>query len=223
MKILVSTGALALASVLAANVAFAADLPEAPMVPAPEMIDVSSDWSGLYIGGHVGYASGVVNWSTLPTGLFSGDYEMSGWVAGGQIGYNHQMDSLVVGADASLEWSGISGVDDVGAGFISREINWAGAVRGKLGFAVESILFYGAAGLAFANSTGHSFGPTEETLTHTGWTVGIGVEAKVTDDVSVYAEYDYTQYGWEDYLDYPIDTETEFNTQAVKFGANWHF
>ena len=223
MKILLSTGVVLLGSVVGAGAAMAADLPEMVVVPAPEMVDTSSDWSGAYIGGHVGYASGVVNWSTLPTGLFSGDYEISGWLAGAQVGFNHQMNSLVIGADASLEWSGIEGVDDVGGGFISREINWAGAVRGKLGFAVESILIYGAAGVAFANTTGHSVGPSEETLNHVGWTVDVGVEAMVTEDVSVFAEYDYTDYASEDYLDYLIDTRTDFDIHAIKVGANWHF
>ena len=103
---------------------------------------------------------------------------------------------------------------------MSRDINWSGDLTGKLGFAVESILIYGKAGLAYANSTGFAFGE-EDTQSHLGWTAGIGIAAKVTDEVSIFAEYDYADYGEQDY-DYFDDT-TSFTTQAVKFGANWHF
>lgn len=216
MKILLSVSALALATMLGAGSALAADLPETVIVPAPEMIDTSSDWSGGYVGGHVGYAWGTVEWTTPGP---SGEYDIAGWLAGGQIGFNHQMDSIVVGAEASLSWSDVDG-DDFG-GAIGRDINWSGDITGKLGFAVSSILLYGKAGLAFANSTGFAFG-AEDTQTHLGWTAGLGVAAKVTDDVSVFAEYNYNDYGTQTY-DYGFDVDTSFTTQAVKFGANWHF
>jgi outer membrane immunogenic protein len=207
MKLLLSVSAFALASVIGAGASFAADLPDTVIIPAPAMVDVSSDWSGFYAGGHGGAV---------------GDYDIAGWLAGVQIGFNHQMDSIVIGADASIEWDGISGEDDdFPPDAVTRDINWSGAVRGKLGFAVESILIYGAAGLAFANSTADVFS-TEDTQTHLGWTVGLGVEAMVTEDVSLFAEYDYTSYGAETY-DYGFDVDTSFVTHAVKVGANWHF
>ena len=212
--------AVLLTSLAGTSAAFSADLPV--IVPDVEMVDTSSDWSGLFIGAHVGYASGVVEWATLPTGLFTGDYGIAGWLAGAQVGYNHQMDSLVIGGDLNLEWTGIEGVDDVGGGAIAREINWAGSLRGRLGFAVESVLIYGTAGLAFANSTGYSVGASVDTQTHLGWTVGLGFEAMVSDNLSLFAEYDYTSYNEMDY-DYLIDTATSFDTHAIKVGANWHF
>ncbi|RYG95351.1 MAG: porin family protein [Alphaproteobacteria bacterium] len=217
MKMLFSVSAIALASMMGAGAALAADLPETVIVPAPDMVDVSSDWSGFYLGGNIGYAAGTVSWETIPF-FFGDEYDIEGWTAGGQVGFNHQMDNLVVGAEASLSWSGVSG-DDLG-GFIGRDINWSGDVTGKLGFAVESILLYAKAGLAFANSTGF-VGPDEETQTHLGWTAGLGITAKVTDDVSIFAEYNYNDYGSQSY--YGDDFDVGFTTQAVKFGANWHF
>lgn len=216
MKILLSISAFALVSVLGAGAAVAADLPETVVMPAPDMVDVSSDWSGAYVGGHVGYASGVV---TVDFGGPTSEYDIAGWIAGGQVGFNHQMDNLVIGAEGSLSWSGVSG--DTLGGFVSREINWSGDVTGKIGFAVESLLFYGKAGLAFANSTGSVFA-TDDTETHIGWMAGLGVAVKATEDISLFAEYNYADYGAKTY-DYGFDVDTSFTTQAVKFGANWHF
>jgi len=206
------------AAIFATSVSAADLIIEDPVLPTVEA--ATMDWTGPYLGAHVGYGAGTVNWSTLPTGFFTGDYEVDGWLAGVQGGYNWQFDSFVLGVDASIEWTDISGVDDNPA--ISREINWAGALRGKAGVAFDSLLVYGAAGFAFANSTGTSVFSSEDTQTHTGWTVGVGIEAMVTDSMSLFAEYSYTQYGWEDY-DYAIDTETEFDTSALKAGINFHF
>ena len=93
--------AVLLTSLAGTSAAFSADLPV--IVPDVEMVDTSSDWSGLFIGAHVGYASGVVEWATLPTGLFTGDYGIAGWLAslivrGGGMGLAGNVVLGIVGA-----------------------------------------------------------------------------------------------------------------------------
>ena len=187
---------------------------------APVYDDVaSSDWAGPYLGASIGYGAGTVTY----TGNFNDEYDVDGWVAGLQAGVLGQSGNFVYGAEGTINWSDISGENtDYAPGVVGRSINWTGSLVGKLGFAVDSLLFYGVGGLAFANSTGH-VNSTELTETHTGWTAGVGVAAKVTDDMSVFAEYDYADYGAKFY-DYGFpEVDTSFTTSAIKVGLNWHF
>jgi outer membrane immunogenic protein len=94
----------------------AADLevPPAPVVVAPS-------WTGFYIGadtgGSLGVGSGVdsavfttpslVGFAGGPTTLFSDSvrHAAPGWVLGGQLGYNWQLESWVVGVEADWQWA----------------------------------------------------------------------------------------------------------------------
>src|SRR5215510_15785966 len=84
----------ALATVMVSG-AYAADLPvKAPVYKAPVAAPFS--WSGFYIGAHAGWGWGQKKWSDYfdPTGTFASvagsdaDYNVDGFLAGGQIGYN---------------------------------------------------------------------------------------------------------------------------------------
>ncbi len=58
-----------------------------------------------------------------------------------------------------------------------------------------------------------------------GWTVGLGIEAMVAENVSAKVEYNYTDYGTRsyDYAPGPETTDTSFTTHAIKAGVNFHF
>lgn len=64
------------------------------------------NWTGFYVGGHAGAMSGLTNFSDPDgPGLFGGNVNTPGFLAGVQLGYNWQVRSqLVLGleADASL-------------------------------------------------------------------------------------------------------------------------
>ena len=99
MKLRVLVGLLALAAL--SNSAFAADLPvKAPaMAPAPLPIQ----WTGFYVGGHVGaLRSHETRDTTAPiVEVFSQDG--SGWLGGGQLGYDYQFAPYaLVGVEGSL-------------------------------------------------------------------------------------------------------------------------
>lgn len=181
----------------------------------------AGDWSGAYVGGHVGYASGTADWELLPQPGPSDDYALAGWLVGVQGGYNWQIDTFVLGLEGDISLSGIEGDDQ---GFIARQVNWAASLRARAGVAVDAVLLYGTAGVAVANSTGEVF-ISDETETHLGWTAGVGVEAMVAENVSIKAEYAYTDYGTAQY-DYflgalPVDTNV--STHSIKAGVNFHF
>jgi outer membrane immunogenic protein len=180
----------------------------------------SGDWTGAYVGGNIGYASGTVNWEIAGGGPPEGSYDLDGLLVGVQGGYNWQMDSIVFGVEGDVAFSGVAG-EDVPL-TAARQVNWVASLRGRLGFAVESILLYGTAGVAIANSTGEFF-IFDDTETHVGWTVGLGVEAMVTDDVSAKLEYAYTDYGTQEYSYGGLPIDTGFTTHAIKAGVNFHF
>jgi opacity protein-like surface antigen len=216
MKFLVSVSAFALASVIGSS-AFAADL-----IVDNVAIDAASraaTWEGAYVGAHAGFGAGTVDWEVIGGGP-TGEYDLDGWVLGGQIGYNWQVDNIVFGLESDLSVSTLSGEDDTV--FSSREVNWVASARGRVGFALDSVLLYGTAGLAVANSTGHLFGFVTDTATHVGWTAGLGAEVMVSDNVSLKAEYRYSDYGAESY--YPGDfIDTGFTTHTATVGVNFHF
>lgn len=194
--------------------AFAADLIVEQPAPMPGIVDVGGNWDGAYIGGNVGFASA--------TTTFNGDelWGMDGWLAGAQVGYNFQSGDLVFGIEGSLDWSGVTGESNLYGDDVTRDINWTGDVTGKFGFAVSTLLFYGKAGVAFANTTSHFFGDNE-TQTHVGWTAGIGAAAMVSDEISIFAEYDYSNYGVKAYDNSGGDIGITSN--AGKVGVNFHF
>lgn len=180
---------------------------------------VGMDWSGAYVGAHAGFASGTVDWEVTGGGP-SGSYDLDGWLLGGQIGYNWQMDSIVYGLEADLSLTDINGSDeDILA---SRTLDWMASVRGRIGYALDGILLYGTAGLALAKSTGEVF-IADDTQTHVGWTAGLGVEVMVSDNVSLRGEYRYTGFAAENY-DYSFtDSDTSFSAHSATVGLNYHF
>lgn len=217
-KLLLASTALIVA--VSATSAFAADL----IIEEPvAIVDVAStDWTGGYVGVHAGAASADIDWEAFGGGL-TGDYDASGWLLGVQAGYNWQSDSIVYGIEADAAWADISGEDeDFGPDNVTRSIDWTASLRGRLGFAVESLLFYGTAGVAFANSSAEVFGE-EDSATHFGWTAGVGLEALVTEDISLRAEYRFTAYGDQDYDFGGIPVTTDFDTHTVTVGLNFHF
>jgi len=212
-----------------AGAALAAD----PILPPPADIYIPEaggvDWSGFYIGANVGYGWGTVEYDSFA--VDDDEYDVDGWLFGVQAGANAQFDSIVVGIEGDIAWSGLSGTDVIDAGpidYVERDINWIGTVRGRLGFAAENFLIYGTAGVAFADSTatlvdfdGDDY--SEDSNVHTGWVAGVGAEVLVTDSMSLKAEYLYHSFGSEEY-DYDISSgDTSFDVQTVKVGLNFHF
>jgi outer membrane immunogenic protein len=110
--------------------------------------------------------------------LFVPGRDASGWLAGGQIGYNYQFrgwwgNNWVFGWEADLQAADINrsaaffdpahvltnGVAPFGpltyAG--KSEIDWFGTVRGRLGFAWDRVFLYGTGGVIFANVNSSHF------------------------------------------------------------------
>src|SRR3569623_3104829 len=103
-----------------------------------------------------------------------------------------------------------------------------GTVRGRVGYAVNNVLFYGTGGYAWIDNklSVSALGVTvSDSKFHSGWTVGAGVEAFIAPQWSVKGEYLYRSLGSENYfgnLGTPLASGT-LNFHTVQFGVNYHF
>jgi outer membrane immunogenic protein len=134
--------------------------------------------------------------------LTGGAGNLSGEVAGGQIGVNWQFGAFVTGLEGDLQWSGerSSGttVCTVATCTITatNQINGFATLRARAGIAFDSVLVYGTAGGAWtsananvnANVSGGSAG-LNLSASKVGWTAGGGIEVAVLNNWTAKLEY----------------------------------
>jgi outer membrane immunogenic protein len=165
-------------------------------------------WMGPYIGGNLGYAWGSVdNNPTSP----------AGFAGGVQAGYNWQPSpNWVFGIEGDLQ---ASAADDTFAPWKFSN-PWFGTVRGRVGYAVNNVLFYGTAGLAFGELTGETFG-LSESHTDAGWTAGVGAEFGFAEHWSAKAEYLYVDLSDTRFSITGMSNGYQFG--LVRVGVNYRF
>ena len=188
-------------------VAMSADLPARPMyAPPPAPMAPTFSWTGFYIGANVGagWNHGNLNDSF---GLFSGGANNNAtFLGGGQVGANYQINNFVLGVEGDFDWlannnnSG-NGTTLDGSTTISGSNNgrWLTTLTGRLGVAVDRVLFYGKGGGAWVGSNNLTLldVPTGATVsfsnnnTNTGWVAGGGVEWAFMPNWTAKVEYDY--------------------------------
>jgi outer membrane immunogenic protein len=164
----------------AAPAAQAADMP----IKAPRYYEPAASWAGWYIGAHAGAVWQKTDANSAYQGFAfdNNTFSKTGFIGGGQIGYNWQHGNFVFGLEGDI--SGLGGTNTgqfqnfSGYQYKSR-INWLSTVRGRFGLAVGDTMAYMTAGVAFAGvkNTVHAVGSDySSSKTRTGWTVGGGVE-----------------------------------------------
>lgn len=183
--------------------AFAADLPNRKSAPIYEPPPPPAfTWSGLYIGGQVGY-----QWGASTPNLYAGGANVgtlpgsnnSGVVGGAHIGYNLQVSQFVFGLEGDVDGSSYTGGNGAGLLAYTTHEPIEASIRGRLGYAWDRVLFYGTGGAAFGDFnniyTGPGGGVDNLWDTRVGWTAGGGIEYAVTNNWSLRAEYRYTDFG----------------------------
>jgi outer membrane immunogenic protein len=233
-RLFVGGCALAAGSVLCAGFASAADLPPAPR-PAVAPIAYAPrvyDWTGFYIGANAGGGFTNSSWSDPFTGA-NNNFNNSGFIGGGQIGYNAQFNWLVVGIEGDFDWSGIrSSSNDAVGNAIHDKTQWTSTVTGRVGAAFDRLLVYAKGGVAFADDKGTlndiAGGVSSNTMTRTGWTAGAGLEYALAQNWTAKIEYDYLGFGNQNFTfstpTFPAyTTNASLNVQEVKAGINYKF
>jgi outer membrane immunogenic protein len=225
-KLLIAGAALA---ALIGTPALAADM---ALKAAPPPAAPAWSWTGFYAGVNLGGAWGTSKYTFLPGPAWTGgsgaqlaadggpSLKMSSVSGGGQIGYNWQVNTIVFGAEADIEYTGLRKTNlftqpGPACGCIvtpytfteSSRSDWMATVRGRLGVTTGRVLFYGTGGVAFADSASADTlnfptlapaatftGAGARSSIQTGWTAGGGVEWAFNDHWTAKAEYLYARF-----------------------------
>lgn len=191
--------------------AMAADLPsKSPAVaPAPVFL-ASSSWTGFYVGVQGGYVSSRSTITGTGYDAWGGpNATLNQFAIGGLAGYDQQFGRLVAGVlgDVNARFgNATSSLLGPGAANGWRTSStWDASLRMRLGYlVVDNTLAYVTGGLAFANykldnpsSPGSAVWRTANIIgsARQGWTVGAGLEHKMTNNWRLKAEYLFADYG----------------------------
>ena len=207
--------------------ASAADIAR-PIYKAPPagVLPVAYDWTGFYVGGHVGYGWADKSWADS-VGLFDISHQANGFLGGAQAGFNYQIGMFVLGIEGDWSWSNMSGNSNVLGATFNTDVNWTATLAGRAGLAFDRWLVYGKGGVAWANdhySTNFYPLSTDITDTRVGWVVGAGVEYAFAPQWTAKIEYNYMDFGSERVSFAPgFATDIDQKVQTVKFGINYKF
>ncbi len=213
-------GASIAALLFATGSAVAADLPS--VAPYQQPVVAGYDWTGFYVGAQAGYVWEGGNGNTI-----------DGFAGGIHAGYNHQINNWVFGVEADVEYSGADASATIpGVLAVSADVEWLGSVRGRVGYAFDRTLVYATGGVAFGGievrATNLAVAPAisaSDSKTHVGWTVGAGIEHAITQNVTVRAEYRYTDLGRKTYNFAGIGAAraNADDIHAVRVGVSYKF
>lgn len=215
-------------------------------------------WTGFYLGAQVGYhqstgsntdlceTSGPESscLSDFDDGYDIGDFSADGVTAGGYLGYNYRIDSVVLGLEGEFNWDNSNGSNSY-LGYINFDTgnNWDAAIRARLGVVVdERALLYVTGGPSWLNTeidTNLGIGvaalpnyKTGDSSTEFGWVLGAGAEFFMTEHLSLKAEYLHGWYGEAD-LDIlkvsdgensgKLIAKQDLQTNVVRVGVAYHF
>jgi outer membrane immunogenic protein len=188
------------ASALVAGSALAADLPArarpAPVAPIPVF-----SWTGFYIGANIG---GAWSNSTLTDNVTGASFSTnnSGFIGGGQFGYNWQFNNnWVLGIEGDIDGTTISKTSNavpttIGTLQGSLNTDWIATLGGRIGYTVDHWMFYAKGGGAWVQNsatltnltTGASASASN---TNSGWMAGAGVEWAFAGPWSAKLEYNH--------------------------------
>ena len=203
----------------------------------------SFDWTGPYIGLHVGYGWGDADtdFNPLPSATQFVNLapqtlrpDPSGAVGGIQGGYNYQMGCFVFGIEADFSGSGMSGTKNVSpiiqnngtpfaGGVLSahQSTDWYGTVRPRVGFlAMPTLLLYATGGFAYGEvnySASTDYRPVGNTVYASSYS-----KTKVGWTVGAGAEYAVSKH-WTvktEYLYIDLGSESAIANPQIPAGTN---
>ncbi len=222
--------------------------------PAPSAFD----WTGFYAGGHAGNAWGNSNWTATSTAgppfgaagsldlyqSFDAFRETGSVFEGLQAGYDYMLPGRVVlGAEGDVTFPAFQNLSGISIGgtstftsptlgpeSYSETVLASGTLRGRIGYAPGSWLFYATGGFAWTYDqltlTQLASGATESPfLWRLGWAAGAGVEVPVAPHWTARFEYLFTDYG-KNSVTFPAAGQrfdSDFSVQELRAGVDYQF
>ena len=205
----ITTILLASVAAVLASSAFAADLPSR-RAPATYIAPVPVfTWTGFYVGLNAGAAFRTGNDNNNAFFGGGGNGNTTGFVGGGQLGYNWQSGAIVWGLETDAQYRSNIG-NTANAGFFgngnSNNGGFYGTTRARLGYAFSPMFMaYITGGAAYGNvANNNGFNPffggaggfnNNGSNFRLGYAAGAGVEFAVTPNWSIKAEALYNDLG----------------------------
>jgi outer membrane immunogenic protein len=228
-------GTVALIALGATVPALAADMAARPAyTKAPAYAQPIYNWTGFYIGGHVGGAfDGNNGFNTVNNNNSNGRF-----LGGLQGGYDYQFaPSWVMGIEGQYSWLGNNnnGVAFTGAGngFVyTNNVRGLGSVTGRLGYTWGPGLLYVKGGYAYADyNESLTLGGVPQVFAlnnshHDGYTVGAGLEYMFAQNWSAKVEYQYYNFGSTNFVTPAVLApfgSTRDDEHTIKAGLNYRF
>jgi outer membrane immunogenic protein len=193
----------------------------------------NSKWEGFYAGLNAGGLWQTTNTSITENNTFGGfNGQGGGFIGGAQAGYNYLVGPVLLGGEIDFQGSTLTQSISGGAGpsFIgaTSAIPWFSTFRGRAGYPLGSFMPYVTGGAVWGHQSLSGFdsisGPFSASNNFWTWTVGGGVEGKLTDQWSAKLEYLYMGTP-----DTPLSTPatTSINEHSVgnllRVGLNYKF
>jgi outer membrane immunogenic protein len=161
------------------------------------------DWTGLYVGGHVGWG-----WADLKGNYDGeaedfdgfGDFKLNDddFLGGVQAGYNVQFDNIVLGIEADIaltSWKDDETNEDDER--VSFDTDYFATLRARAGFAMDNVLLFGTAGVAWTDTEYEANDDVDDTdpgevgsvdLDDIGFVFGGGIEYALDENWSIKAD-----------------------------------
>lgn len=239
MKRLAAVTTVLLATVCTAQ---SADLGPHIYNKAPPIVAPAVNWSGFYIGAHVGGAwantdiTDVSGAASVPGALTR--IKPEGVFGGGQIGYNWQVGAFVVGVEADGGYLGLQKTEPLTGStmtFVGTQGRAYGDITGRLGVSFDRALLYVKGGYAIAEnpssfSTPIPLASINRPSSVDGYVVGAGLEYLLSPNWSAKVEYLRFDFGHQ--LDYTVSViapgptvsfKQTLSADTVKVGLNYRF
>src|ERR1700704_5023427 len=207
--------------------AMASDMP----VKAPHIQSVF-DWTGFYIGAHAGFGRGASIAGLTDPAITASSGSFGGVIGGVQAGYNVQLSSgIVLGAEADITFPNYLASNSIvnllatPRSEVVEQLDYAGSLRGRIGYASGHWLAHATGGLAwagerFVNTPAIGF-EEKELNVRLGWAAGAGVEYAFAPHWSLRLLYLYSRFGKADIV-FPSGTQYTSNLdfQSLRVGLN---
>jgi outer membrane immunogenic protein len=198
-KFLLAT--VALVALGATAPALAADLAARPYTKAPAYAAPIYNWTGFYVGGHIG---GDWTGNSNFGGLAVSNSDNGAFLGGLQVGGDYQFaPNWVLGVEGQYSWLGSanSGAVFPGGLVYNERQRGLGSVTGRLGYTWGPAMLYAKGGYAYADvndslTTLGAATPFAFDSNHrNGYTVGAGLEYMFAQNWSAKIEYMYYDFG----------------------------
>ena len=232
---------------------------------AADPVTTTYNWTGFYVGLNTGLAFDNSGYTLSPSGDFatdrfyiptnhlrtdSGSFGGTGFMFGGQLGYNYQHGCFVYGIETDADVNGVNDANSVNRMLaaplvkrfihnVTEDVGFFGTFRGRFGYTpADRLLIYGTGGLAYGNvssgsnvlftSAGDTYQGSSSQM-QAGWTLGAGTEYAFTKNLSVKLEYLYVDLGSKSYTNagvapfaaFTYTTDLDTSMHVIRVGLNY--